>query len=196
VKDLPILHSVMKYKSLQVKLSLKIWMTREKVDAFYRWINDNIIWTSAIEYGLMPDIPGYVLKNRRGDCGMQTLLFLSLCRYEGIPARWQSGWMLHPGHVNLHDWSEVYIEPEGWVPVDVSFKLQPSENQKVSEFYISGIDSYRLIVNKDYGTPLYPPKKFPRSEPLDFQRGEVEWKGGNIYFNKWKYDMEVSYIIP
>ncbi|MGF1585895.1 MAG: transglutaminase family protein [Bacteroidales bacterium] len=183
-------------QELAGKIVTKNMDAREKVAAFYRWLNDNIIWTSAIEYGLMPDIPGYVLKNRRGDCGMQTLLFLSLCRYEGIPARWQSGWMLHPGHVNLHDWSEVYIEPAGWVPVDVSFKLQPSENQKVSEFYISGIDSYRLIVNKDYGTPLYPPKKFPRSEPLDFQRGEVEWKGGNIYFNKWKYDMDVSYITP
>jgi hypothetical protein len=169
---------------------------REKIDAFYQWINDNIMWTSALEYGLIPDIPGYVLKNRRGDCGMQTLLFLSLCRYEGIPARWQSGWMLHPGHVNLHDWCEVYIAPEGWVPVDVSFKLQPSDNQEISRFYISGIDSYRFIVNTDYGRPLYPRKKFPRSEPLDFQRGEVEWKGGNIYFNKWKYKMDVSYIAP
>jgi hypothetical protein len=183
-------------KELAGKIVTQNMEVHEKIGAFYHWINDNIIWTSALEYGLMPDIPGYVLKNRRGDCGMQTLLFLSLCRSEGIPARWQSGWMLHPGHVNLHDWCEVYIEPAGWVPVDVSFKLQPSDNKQISEFYISGIDSYRLIVNNDYGTPLYPLKKFPRSEPLDFQRGEVEWKGGNIYFNKWNYKMDVSYITP
>jgi hypothetical protein len=169
---------------------------REKITAIYRWISENIIWTSALEYGLMPDIPGYVMKNRRGDCGMQTLLFMSLCRYEDIPSRWQSGWMLHPGHVNLHDWCEVYIDTVGWIPVDVSFKLQPSDDSLISQFYISGIDSYRLIVNNDYGTPLFPEKKFPRSEPLDFQRGEVEWKGGNIYFNKWKYKMDVSYTTP
>ena len=183
-------------KELAGKIVTKNMDAREKVTAFYRWINDSIIWTSALEYGLIPDIPGYVLENRRGDCGMQTLLFLSLCRYEGIPARWQSGWMLHPGHVNLHDWSEVYIDNAGWIPVDVSFKLQPSDSKQISEFYISGMDSYRLIVNTDYGTPLYPQKKFPRSEPLDFQRGEVEWKGGNLYFNKWKYKMDVSYITP
>ncbi len=165
----------------------------EKVRAFYLWINDNIIWTSAIEYGLMPDIPGYVLSNRRGDCGMQTMLFLALCRYAGVPARWQSGWMMHPGHVNLHDWSEVWLEPAGWVPVDVSFKLQPSGIAGVSEFYITGMDSYRLTVNNDYGMRLYPPKDHPRSEPLDFQRGELEWDGGNLYFDKWSYRMEVEY---
>lgn len=165
----------------------------EKVRAFYLWINDSIIWTSAIEYGLMPDIPGYVLANRRGDCGMQTLLFLALCRYAGIPARWQSGWMMHPGHVNLHDWSEVWLEPAGWVPVDVSFKLQPSGIAAVSEFYITGMDSYRLTVNNDYGRRFYPPKDHPRSEPLDFQRGELEWSGSNLYFNKWSYRIDVDY---
>ena len=167
--------------------------TFEKVRVFYRWINDNIIWTSAIEYGLMSDIPAYVLDNRRGDCGLQTLLFLSLCRYAGIPAKWQSGWMMHPGHVNLHDWSEVWIEPFGWVPVDVSFKVQPSEEKFIAEYYISGIDSYRLIINDDYGRQFYPSKKHPRSEPLDFQRGELEWDGGNIYFNEWRYNMQVEY---
>lgn len=167
--------------------------TFEKARAIYLWINDNIIWTSALEYGLMTDIPGYVLSNMRGDCGMQTLLFISLCRASGIPAKWQSGWMMHPGHVNLHDWSEIWIDQAGWIPVDVSFKLQPSDDPAASEFYISGIDSYRLIVNDDYGRPLYPEKIFPRSEPVDFQRGELEWNGGNIYFDKWKYNMQVEY---
>lgn len=166
----------------------------KKMEAFYRWINDNIIWTSAVEYGLMADIPAYVLKNGRGDCGMQTLLFLSLCRYSGIPARWQSGWMLHRGHVNLHDWAEVWFEPYGWVPVDVSFGLQPSDRPEVRDFYISGMDSYRFIVNSDYGRQLYPPKIHPRSEPLDFQRGELEWDGGNLYFDKWRYSMQVGYL--
>ncbi len=180
-------------KELAGSLIVPAMTDYEKVRAFYMWMNDNIIWTSAIEYGLMTDIPGYVLANRRGDCGMQTMLFLALCRYAGIPARWQSGWMMHPGHVNLHDWSEVWLEPAGWVPVDVSFKLQPSETKDVSEFYITGMDSYRLTVNSDYGMQFYPPKDYPRSEPVDFQRGELEWRGGNLYFDKWRYRMEVEY---
>lgn len=164
-----------------------------KVEKIYRWISDTIPWASALEYSTMKHIPGYVLQNNHGDCGMQTLLFMSLVRAQGIPAKWQSGWMLHPSHVNLHDWCEVYYEGIGWVPVDQSFKLQDSEDRQVREFYMHGIDSYRLIVNDDYGRKLYPPKRFSRSEPYDFQRGELEWDGGNLYFDKWDWDMEVEY---
>ena len=163
-----------------------------KVEKIYQWINDSIPWASALEYCTMPQIPGYVLKNRHGDCGMQTLLFMSMARSQGIPVKWQSGWMLHPGHVNLHDWCEVYYEGIGWVPLDQSFKLQHSPDRKLREFYVHGIDSYRLIVNDDYGQKLYPPKKFMRSEPYDFQRGELEWAGGNLYFDQWSWHMDVE----
>ena len=40
---------------------------------------------------------------------------------------------------------------------------------------------------------LFPAKIFPRSGTLDFQRGELEWRGGNIYFDKWDYHMDVEY---
>lgn len=165
----------------------------EIVRKIYYWIDHNIPWTGALEYCLMPFIPGYVLENMRGDCGMVTLLFMTLARYNRIPVRWQSGWMLHPGEVNLHDWCEVYYEDIGWVPLDMSFGLMPSDNISEREFYITGIDSYRFIVNDDIGAELIPSKKHFRSEPWDFQRGEVEWEGGNLYFNQWKYKMEVKY---
>jgi hypothetical protein len=124
---------------------------------------------------------------------MQTFLLMSLLRYKGIPVKWQSGWMMPPDDKNLHDWCEVYYEGTGWVPVDVSYELQYSENLKTREFYISGIDSYRLIVNDGISGLLFPEKKFMRSEPFDFQRGEVEWKGGNLYFDKWDYSMKIEY---
>ena len=41
---------------------------------------------------------------------------------------------------------------------------------------------------------LHPEKQYLRSEPNDFQRGEVEWKGGNLYFDKWDYNMKIKYI--
>jgi hypothetical protein len=165
----------------------------EKVKKLYYWINDHIIWTGALEYSIMPRIPEYVMANRRGDCGMQTLLFMTMARYQGIPVKWQSGWMMHPGEVNLHDWCEVYYEGVGWVPLDMSFNLQDSNNLREKEFYISGIDAYRMIVNDAIGSQLVPVKKHLRSEPFDFQRGEVEWRGGNLYFNQWDYHMEVEY---
>ena len=159
----------------------------------YYWINENIPWSGAIEYSVMPDIPAYVLRNHRGDCGMQNFLLMSMLRYKGIPVRWQSGWMVPPGNENLHDWCEVYFEGTGWVPVDISYDLQYSSDSRTREFYISGIDSYRLIINDGVSGILYPEKKYLRSEPYDFQRGEVEWSGGNLYFDKWDYEMEIEY---
>ena len=254
---------------------------------FFTWVNDNFPWASAREYSTVENIPMYVLESGHGDCGMVTLLFMTLCRYKGIPARWQSGFMMHPSGWNLHDWAEVYFEGPGWVPVDESFGIPSyalrrsplmgswaptmallqdcatgssasgagasgssvsgataagvgsvvasasgagasgssvsgvagagvcakgvagilsSGNPMVSGndilsavialpeteyFYLGGIDPYRMIVNTDYGQLLSPRKKYPRSETVDFQRGEVEWRGGNLYFNKWSYNLEI-----
>lgn len=161
----------------------------------FDYIAANYPWASAREYSTIENIPEYVLQNRHGDCGQVTLLFLTMARYAGIPAKWQSGWMMHPGEVNLHDWAEVYFEGIGWVPVDQSFGLvQGSEDDDVLHFYTKGLDAYRLIVNDDYSADLYPAKIYQRSETVDFQRGEVEWKGENLYFGRWKYRMEVEYL--
>ena len=163
------------------------------VREIYYWFTRNIPWTGALEYSTIPNIPEYVIQNMRGDCGMQTFLMMSMLRYKGIPVKWQSGWMVPPAGKNLHDWCEVYVEGTGWIPLDVSYGLQYSDNRKTKEFYISGIDSYRLIVNDGISGRLYPEKKYLRSEPFDFQRGEVEWSGGNLYYDKWDYNMEIIY---
>jgi hypothetical protein len=182
-----------KIKSLAENILQKETNPLVQVQKIYKWINDSVTWASALEYSIMPDIPGFVIENRHGDCGMQTLLFMTLARSVGIPVKWQSGWMLHPGEVNLHDWCEVYYEGIGWVPLDQSFGLQNSTDERIRDFYISGIDAYRLIVNDDISSQFTPGKKYFRSEPYDFQRGELEWKGGNLYFDKWSWHMEVTY---
>jgi hypothetical protein len=160
----------------------------------FTYISDNYPWASALEYSTIPNIPSYVIKNRSGDCGQVTLLLLTLCRYNGIPARWQSGWMLHPGDVNLHDWGELYFEGIGWVPADQSFGRRHFSDPDLDLFFLGGMDPYRLIVNDDYSRPFYPSKTWLRSETVDFQRGEMEWRGGNIYFNRWTRKMDVEYL--
>jgi hypothetical protein len=164
------------------------------VKKMFRWFSENIPWAGALEYSIMPNIPEYVLLNRKGDCGMQTFLLMSMLRYRGIPVKWQSGWMMPPDNENLHDWCEIYYNGIGWVPADISYGLQFSRNTRIREFYTSGIDSYRLIVNDGVSGTLYPQKKFMRSDPYDFQRGEVEWNGGNLYYNKWNYQMKIEYM--
>jgi len=180
-------------KALSKKIIGDETLPLEKVKKIFTWIHENIPWASALEYSTIPNISEYCLENLHGDCGIKTLLFMALCRYNGIPAKWQSGWMLHPVEVNLHDWCEIFVEPFGWVPVDQSFGLINSENEKEKYFYLGSTDAYHLIINDDYSQPLFPVKIFPRSETVDFQRGEVEWRGGNLYFDRWNYNMEVSY---
>ncbi len=160
----------------------------------YKWINDNIPWAGAREYSTISNISDYCLTTGHGDCGIKTLTFMTLARYNGIPVKWQSGLMLHPNNNNLHDWGEMYFEGYGWVPVDQSFGLTNSEDEDVEWFFFGGIDAFHFIVNDDYSQPLYPAKIFPRSETVDFQRGEVEWRGDNLYFDKWDYFMEVDYF--
>jgi len=165
----------------------------KKLKLIYEWINENIPWASALEYSTIENISDYCVKNMHGDCGIKSMLFITLARLNGIPAKWQSGWMLHPDRVNLHDWAEIYTDQFGWIPVDVDFGLQNFEDTKLKYFYLGGIDSYRFIVNDDFNQPLFPMKIYPRSETVDFQRGELEWRGGNLYFDKWNYDMQVEY---
>lgn len=166
-----------------------------KAQRIFRWINDHFPWASAREYSTIPNIPEYVLDNHHGDCGQVSLLFITLCRASGIPAHFQSGFMVHPHEQNLHDWAEVYFEGIGWVPVDQSFGVPDylPDCKDAEYFFLGGIDSYRLVVNNDYSGSLSPSKKYPRSETVDFQRGEVEWDGGNLYFPHWHYHMDVSY---
>ncbi len=158
--------------------------------AIYTWIDKSFPWASAREYSTLENIPGYVLGSGHGDCGMVTLLFMTMCRYKGIPTRWQSGLMMHPGYKNIHDWCEAWFEGYGWVPVDQSFGITSYGGY----FFLGGIEPYRMIVNTDFGGQLSPEKKYPRSDTVDFQRGEVEWDGGNLYFNQWDYNFEIEYL--
>lgn len=168
------------------------WLKARRI---FRWVNDHFPWASAREYSTIENIPEYVLDNRHGDCGQVSLLFITLCRLSGIPAHFQSGFMMHPGGWNLHDWAEIYLEGIGWVPVDQSFGVPSfARNAEEEYFFVGGIDSWRMLVNQDYGMPLEPAKRYPRSETVDFQRGEVEWEGGNLYFTDWDYDMEIDYL--
>ncbi len=186
-------HIVFSKEVKQLADSLTTGLTNplEIVQALYFWMSKEIPWASALEYSTFECIPDYVIRNKKGDCGMVSFLFLSMARYKGIPCKWQSGWMLHPGYKNLHDWVEVYYEGIGWIPLDMSFGLMPSSLKNIHEFYMTGIDAYRMIVNDAISAVFNPVKEFYRSEPFDFQRGEIEWSGGNLYFNQWDYSLQI-----
>jgi hypothetical protein len=145
-----------------------------------------------MEYSIIPSISQKALTARRGDCGVQGLTFVTLCRAAGVPARWQSGWQTKPNDWNMHDWSEFYVEPWGWLPADASYGVRDHADPRVRDFLCGNMDPYRLIVNLDYARDLQPPKTSFRSEPNDFQRGEIEIDGHNLYFDEWDWTFNVK----
>jgi transglutaminase-like putative cysteine protease len=165
----------------------------EKARKIFRWVSASIPWNSEDEYSI---IPSFALKGfdaRRGDCGVQNTVFITMCRIAGVPARWQSGYETKPieDDWGMHDWAEIYIAPWGWLPADASYGVKESSDPRIADFYCGHQDSYRMIVNLDWGRELFPPKQSMRSEPADFQRGEVEVDGKNLYFDKWKTKTDV-----
>ncbi len=165
-----------------------------KAKKIFWWIDKNIRYASAREYSNIPNISMYCYEMGHGDCGIQGILFIVLCRISGVPARWQSGWSVRPDSPNMHDWTEFYVEPYGWLLADPSRGLQDSEDPAIRSFFFGNTDHFRLISNNDFGQPLDPPKTHFRSETVDFQRGEVEWRGGNLYFDQWDWDMKIEQI--
>jgi hypothetical protein len=164
-----------------------------KIRKLYYWINENVQYHAEEEYTIIPSFSIACMSRHKGDCGVQSILFITMARIAGVPARWQSGWEQKRDQDSMHDWAEAYIAPWGWLPVDQSYGLQKkSDDPRVRDFYIGHQDSYRMIFNLDYGAELVPPKKSMRSEPADFQRGEVELDGQNVYFDKWNYNMDIE----
>jgi len=176
-----------------------------KARLIYDWIADSIKYSYAREYSTLRNISAYCLEKKYGDCGQQAILFITLCRIAGVPARWQSGFLTFPGQEGMHDWAEIFIKPYGWIPVDpymgifftsMTEDLTPEERGEMRKYYFGNIDNYRLVANKGHNQILYPRKKHFRSETVDFQRGEVEWAEKNLYFTDWSWSIEVNEVKP
>jgi transglutaminase-like putative cysteine protease len=163
---------------------------------------DRIPWAGAREYSTLSNISDYALHAGHADCGQQTLLLMTLLRLNGIPTRWQSGMVFSAdgsGYSNIHDWGYVYLAPYGWVPMDVTTGLlHPAANDDpaLAWFYLGGLDNYRIAFNDDYARDWQPPKRQFRSDTVDSQRGEAEWRGGNLYFDQTGYDFAWKILTP
>ncbi len=158
----------------------------------YDWIVSRYPWAGAREYSTLGCIPEYVLAEGHGDCGQVTLLYISLMRTLGVPARWESGWTTDTGRENLHDWAETYYEGVGWVPVDTSYGRMTGLNEKnLRDYWSTGLDVYRMASNKGVCGELFPKKRFVRSETVDFQMGEVECSKGNLFYPAWTKSFQV-----
>ncbi len=162
-----------------------------KARKIWDWILNNVIYTYVHDYALFDNISQYAASKRRGDCGIQAILFITMLRLAGIPARWQSGWYANPVRWGMHDWAQFYIEPYGWIYADPSFGHPRDGEEWRRDFYFGSIEGFRLAFNSEISYPFDPPKEHFRSDPVDSQRGEVEWDGGNLYYDKWDFKLDL-----
>ena len=164
-------------KELVKELSAGCANNLEKARNFYDFVTTRVTYSFMPEYFCLESIAEGCARNLKGDCGVQALLFITLCRCAGIPAKWQSGFYSAPGDIGYHDWAQFYIAPYGWLFADPSFggsahRMGDSER---NDFYFGNLDPFRMAANSELQADFDPPKTQLRIDPFDNQRGEAEY---------------------
>ena len=152
----------------------------EKARAIYDYVTTNVDYRFQPAYVLLDDIADSCAKELRGDCGVMALLFITLCRISGIPARWQSGLAVEPwSGPGCHDWCMFYVAPYGWLYADPSFGSSARRQGESwrQKHYFGNLDPWRMVANSVFQAPLTPPDPCWRHDPYDNQLGEMTVDG-------------------
>ncbi len=191
-------------QALSEKIVGKTKNKTEIARKIYDYITHEYHYSFVRDYAAIESLAEYFALRGRGDCGLQASLLITLMRYNGIPARWESGICTDGDNGGMHDWAEVYFEGVGFRPVDPSVgggerrrgktKASAEEN---CEFYFGNMDPYRLIFNTDIQEPFNPPKKQYRRDPYDNQCGEAETakkmlSGNEVRFRRIVHSTELE----
>ena len=150
------------------------------------------------QYGTFSQIPEYVGTSLKGDCGFQALLFITLCRCAGLPARWQSGLYATPYETGCHDWAQYYVAPFGWLFADCSFGgaayREGDEERRV--FYGANLDPYRVPQASEFQHGFCLPEDALREDPYDNQVGEIICEGQALSQNDGEFETIHELVSP
>lgn len=164
-----------------------------KARKIYDYITQNVKYSYMRAYSTIVNIPEYAALNLKGDCGVQALLFITLCRYVGVPAKWQSGLSVTPYHIGPHDWAQFYIAPYGWLFADPSFGGGEYRNGNLDRwnFYFGNLDPFRMVANSEFQHEFDPPKNHWRHDPYDNQVGECEYEDRELRREEYRVGYEL-----
>ena len=170
-------------RALAAQLTEGITDPAEKAKRIYDYVTLNVRYHYQPAYFVQECLPDRCARNRRGDCGIMALTFITLCRLVGIPARWQSGLSVSPTGVGCHDWAMFYIAPKGWMYADCSFgaSMARQGEEELRRHYFGSLDTGRMVANRAFEAPFDPPMYGFRSDPYDNQSGECEVDGVGLY---------------
>ena len=165
----------------------------EKARKIYDFVTAKVTYSFVRSYLTLENHVEYVAGNLKGDCGLQALLFITLCRVAGIPARWQSGLAAEPDSIGSHDWAQFYVAPWGWLFCDCSYggAAYRKGNLERWNFYFGNLDPYRMAANAAYQADFDPPKQFLRADPYDNQTGECETLKRGLTGSEFDTDYEM-----
>jgi len=156
--------------------------------SFYDYITLNVKYSYMRSYALIENQAEYCVLGGKGDCGIQALLFITLCRIAGIPARWQSGLDVDTKSAGCHDWAQFYTEDYGWLFCDPSFGggAVRSHDEVQREYYFGNLDPFRMVANSRYQTHFSPAEQWDRSDPYDNQDGEISVDGKGLIYGQFE----------
>ena len=162
-------------KALAAELSAGAATPVEKAWRFYEFITTKVRYAFVRDYFQIDSLGEYCAVNLKGDCGLQALLFILLCRISGIPARWQSGLSVEREGGGSHDWTQFWLEGWGWLFCDPSYGGGAWRNGSAERhaYYFGNIDPCRMAANNAFQAPLWPEEDFLRYDPYDNQDGEL-----------------------
>lgn len=180
-------------RQLSQVLTQELSTPLEKARAFYDFITLNMKYSFMRSYFCLENIPETGARNLRGDCGVMALLFITLCRCVGIPARWQSGLITRPDFCGAHDWAMFYIAPYGWLYADPSFGAGAvrEKNEERRKFYFGNLDPFRMVANTQFQADFMVEKEFWRADPYDNQVGEIETSHHGLRYFEFESYKEV-----
>lgn len=149
----------------------------KKARRIYDYLTTHMMYSFVRQYGTIDDLTGFMATGLKGDCGIYALLFITMCRIAGVPARWQSGLYATPLEIGCHDWARFYVEPYGWMYADCSFggSAWRDGNEERRDFYFGNLDPFRVPLCDEFQHGFMPPRSFLREDPYDNQSGEAEY---------------------
>lgn len=107
-------------QKLAAKATVGATSDADKVKKLLRFTDFHIRDSYEVEALTVMDL----LKSRKGECSAHALLFTTLARAAGIPAREAGGWLYMDDTYQAfggHAWNEVILDGH-WVPVDAIFQ--------------------------------------------------------------------------
>ncbi len=154
-----------------------------KARKIYDFVTTKIDYRFVRDYASIDNLTEYCALNRRGDCGIQALLFITLCRIAGIPAQWESGLAAEPDSVGEHDWAKFFLEGLGWLHADLSGGGAAYRRKAYDRwnFFFGNVEPYRIPINNRFQHDFSPEKRYLRRDPYDNQCGEIEYEDCGVY---------------